>query len=165
MKNRIFALSATAILLTVSCSKEQDKIKSDATQSESSSLAKNDSSAAATISTPENAPAFKITPQIIAAEKGRTVFTQNGSTLFYFDMNANKGVVKIDGHDVELSRADFNENNYSLSGEGVTIQAINGDFKEMVSDCVTGTFPQVKITHGGKTLNLAEVGVQDCPNY
>lgn len=165
MKNRLFGVVSALFFTVVSCTKDSETVKSDVVVSDQNSLAIEDSVNTDTISTPDNIPPFKVIPQDISAQKGLTVFTSNGNSLFYFDMNANKGLVKIDDQDIELNRADFNENNYSLFGEGVSIQATNGDFGEMLNGCISGTFPEVKIIYNGKTLNLAQVGVQDCPNY
>ena len=164
MKNTIIGFLSVVVFTVISCKKDHETVKSDVSAAHGGSSALSDSTNIDTVA-PSDAAVFKINAQDIAALKGRTVFTQNGSTLFYFDIDANKGVVRIDGVEYELNRADFNENNYSLSGDGVTIHATNGDFGEMVNDCVAGTFPEVKISHDGKTLKLAQVAVQDCPNY
>ena len=117
------------------------------------------------IENPEYSGVFNVIPQDISADNGRAIFTQEGKTLFYFDQNSNKGIIRIDGKDYALDRFDFNENNYSLYGNNVEIEATNGDFKEMTGDCVNGEFTEVKITVNGKTLNLPNIKVQDCPNY
>ncbi len=146
-----------------SCAKEKETVKvQNATENVTQSI---DSSRTATMQNAEYAPAFKIIPLDIAPEKGRSVFTQDGKTLFYFDQNSNKGVIRIDGTDHILDRFDFNENNYTLYGNGVVIEATNGDFKEMVSDCLHGSFPDVKISVNGKVLNLVNINLQDCPAY
>lgn len=124
-----------------------------------------DSVQSPTIKNAEYLPAFVIIPIEIAPEQGRSVFTQNGKTLFYFDQNANKGLIRIDGKDYNLDRFDFNENNYSLYGSGITIEASNGDFKEMTGDCLYGVFPEVKVSLNGNVLNLSNINLQDCPAY
>lgn len=160
MKN-ILPLLIYAVL--ISCTKEKETV-TDHKISDSISLAA-DSTKIPKIENPDYSGVFEITPQNVSSGKGRAVFVQNGKTLFYFDQNSNKGNVKIDGKDYALDRFDFNENNYSLYGDGVEIEATNGDFKSGNGDCVSGDFPEVKVTVNGETLNLANINVQDCPNY
>lgn len=148
----------------VSCAKEKETVTIQ-NSSENINRSIVDSTPTAKIENADFAPAYKIIPQDIAPEKGRSVFMQNGKTLFYFDQNANKGIIRIDGKDYNLDRFDFNENNYSLFGNGIVIEASNGDFKEMTGDCLSGIFPDVKISLNGKILNLTNITLQDCPAY
>ena len=161
MKNTIHLIT---IAVLFSCVKENDKV-SVQNSTQNVELSATDSSKTAIIKNPDYSPAFEITPQDVSPEQGRSVFTQSGKTLFYFDQNSNKGTINIDGKEYSLTRFDFNENNYTLSGTGVSIEATNGDFKDMVSDCVYGIFPQVKVTMDGKILNLTNINLQDCPAY
>lgn len=160
MKN-ILPLLIYAVL--ISCTKEKETV-TDQKIGDSITLAA-DSTKILHIENADYSGVFEITPQNITSGKGRAVFIQNGKTLFYFDQNSNKGNIKIDGKDYALDRFDFNENNYSLFGNGVEIEATNGDFKSGTGDCVYGDFPDVKVTVNGETLNLANINVQDCPNY
>lgn len=160
MKN-ILPLLIYAVL--ISCTKEKETV-TDQKIGDSITLAA-DSTKILNIENPDYSGVFEITPQNVTSGKGRAVFIQNGKTLFYFDQNSNKGNIKIDGKDYALDRFDFNENNYSLFGDGVEIEATNGDFKSGTGDCVYGDFPDVKVTVNGETLNLANINVQDCPNY
>lgn len=160
MKN-ILPFLVYAVL--ISCTKEKETV-TDHKIFDSRSLAA-DSTIIRNIENPDYSGVFEITPQNVSSGKGRAVFVQNGKTLFFFDQNSNKGNIKIDGKDYDLDRFDFNENNYSLYGNGVEIEAVNGDFKSGTGDCVAGDFPEVKVTVNGKTLNLTNINVQDCPNY
>ena len=161
MKNTIHLITFAVLF---SCVKENDKVSTQ-NITQNVELSATDSSKTAIIKNPYYSPAFEITPQDVSPEQGKSVFTQSGKTLFYFDQNSNKGTINIDGKDYSLTRFDFNENNYTLSGTGVSIEATNGDFKDMVSDCVYGIFPQVKVTMDGKILNLTNINLQDCPEY
>lgn len=160
MKN-ILPLIVFAAL--VSCKKDVEPIAQLSKPDSASIVA--DSSSAVNIENPEYSGVFNVIPQDISAEKGRAIFTQDGKTLFYFDQNSNKGIIRIDEEDYSLDRFDFNENNYSLYGNNVEIEATNGDFKDTTGDCVYGDFSDVKISLNGKTLNLTNIKVQDCPNY
>lgn len=161
MKNTLHFITFAVLF---SCAKENDKVSTQ-NITQNVELSATDSSKTAVIKNPDYSPAFEITPQDISPEQGRSVFTQSGKTIFYFDQNSNKGTIYIDGKEYSLTRFDFNENNYTLSGNGVSIEATNGDFKDMVSDCVYGVFPQVKVTMNGKILNLTDISLQDCPAY
>ncbi|MGZ5264461.1 MAG: hypothetical protein ACXWBY_03900 [Kaistella sp.] len=148
----------------ISCAKEKEPVIAQKT-SESVNRSVVDSVQSPTMKNAEYSAAFIIVPIDIAPQQGRSVFTQNGKTLFYFDQNANKGLIRIDGKDYNLDRFDFNENNYSLYGNGIVIEASNGDFKEMTGDCLYGVFPEVKVSLNGKILNLSNIKLQDCPAY
>ena len=160
MKNTIHLITFAVLF---SCVKENDKV-SVQNSTQNVELSANDSTQTV-MPDAEYSPAFKITPQDVSPEQGKSVFTQSGKTLFYFDQNSNKGTINIDGKDYSLTRFDFNENNYTLSGTGVSIEATNGDFKDMVSDCVYGVFPQVKVTMNGKIINITYISLQYCPAY
>ena len=161
MKNTIHLITFAVLF---SCVKENDKV-SVQNSTQNVEFSASDSTQSAVLQDAEYSPAFKIVPQDVSPEQGKSVFSLSGKTLFYFDQNSNKGTINIDGKDYSLTRFDFNENNYTLSGTGVSIEATNGDFKDMVSDCVYGIFPQVKVTMDGKILNLTNINLQDCPAY
>ena len=111
MKNTIHLITFAVLF---SCVKENDKvIVQNSTQNVEFSA--NDSTQTV-MPDAEYSPAFKIVPQDVSPEQGKSVFTQSGKTLFYFDQNSNKGTINIDGKDYSLTRFDFNENNYTLSG-------------------------------------------------
>ena len=159
MKNFIIA-GAASLALMVSCNKKEEIVDNQVSKVEED--AKIDSSNMV-IDSVENFETKKIQPLNIEAKPGRAVFTENNSTIFYFDLNENNGSITLDGKIYQLDKADFTENNYSLSGKGINIEATNGDFGEMVSDCVYGTFPEVIISMGGAPIILKRIKVQDCP--
>ena len=160
MKKLFFVLT---IITLVSCKKDKeiisDKIVVDSTKSITDSLQLPE------LRNPDKSVAFQILPQNIASEKGRTIFKQNGNVLFYFDQNSNEGNIRIDGKDYTLSQFDFTENNYSISGNGVEIEAANGDFKDEKNECMEGNFPEIKVSLDGKIVNLANIKSEDCSNY
>ena len=160
MKKLFFVLT---IITLVSCKKDKeiisDKIVVDSTKSITDSLQLPE------LRNPDKSVAFQILPQNIASENGRTIFKQNGNVLFYFDQNSNEGNIRIDGKDYALSQFDFTENNYSISGNGVEIEAANGDFKDEKNDCMEGNFPEIKVSLDGKIVNLANIKSEDCSNY
>ena len=160
MKNLFFVLT---IITLVSCKKDKeiisDKIVVDSTKSITNSLQLPE------LRNPDKSVAFQILPQNIASEKGRTIFKQNGNVLFYFDQNSNEGNIRIDGKDYALSQFDFTENNYSISGNGVEIEAANGDFKDEKNECMEGNFPEIKVSLDGKIVNLANIKSEDCSNF
>ncbi|KMQ70732.1 hypothetical protein ACM44_10450 [Chryseobacterium koreense CCUG 49689] len=150
--------------MLVSCTKDNEAI-SEKTITDSSALSKTDSLQNPSLETPDSAALFLINPQDISAGKARSVFSKDGLTLFYFDQNTNSGNIRIDGNDYALTSYDFNENNYTLSGKEVKIEASNGDFNDQSGDCMEGTFPDVKVTLKDKTINLSNIKLKDCPDY
>lgn len=110
-------------------------------------------------------PAFEVESLVEAAEKGKTVFTDNGKTIFYFSTVKNLGSIKIDGKTYTLDQLNFVDNEYFISGPEVKISAKEGIFQEMTGDCLYGTFPQLTIDLDGKTETLKNIKVQDCPQY
>ena len=118
-----------------------------------------------TIENPDQSAAFEVVPQDVKATKGRAIFSQNGKVLFYFDQNSNTGNVRIEGKDYPLNKFEFSENNYSITGNGVKIEAEDGDFKDDSSDCVQGIFSEVKVSLNDKNVNLTNISVKDCPTY
>lgn len=160
MKKLFFVLT---IITLVSCKKDKeiisDKIVVDSTKSITDSLQLPE------LRNPDKSVAFQILPQNIASENGRTIFKQNGNVLFYFDQNSNEGNIRIDGKDYALSQFDFTENNYSISGNGVEIEAANGDFKDEKNECMEGNFPEIKVSLDGKIVNLANITSEDCSNF
>ncbi len=157
---RILPLLLLTILM--GCKKDQDKV-TDVKKNDSAALA--DSSHVAEISNPGFAAPFIVNPLDVVPAKGKAVFTEDGKTVFYFDQNENKGKIRIDGKDWELNSYDFNENNYTLSGAEIKIEATDGEFRDQTGDCVYGVFPEVKVTLNGKVLNMNNISVQDCPDY
>lgn len=152
------------MIVMVSCKKDKETL-SNTTAVDSANMKMSDSLQNPSFSNPDMNAAFQITPQNIASEKGRTVFSKDGKVLFYFDQNSNNGNINIDGVDYALNTADFNENNYKISGSNVSIEATEGDFPDTTSDCISGEFPQVKVSVQNKIVNLTDVKIVDCPVY
>ena len=151
------------LTLIISCKKDKEVITNQKNP-DIANLAI-DSAQVLNIENPDYSGVFVVNPQNIDVNKVGTIFYQNGNALFYFDQNASKGNIKIDGKDYALNQLDFNENNYTLSGENLEIEAENGDFEDQTTDCIHGKFPVVKVTLNGKSLNIPSMTVQDCPNY
>lgn len=149
-------------IVAISCKKDKEVLTNEST---SDSIVVADSLQNPTIENPDQSAAFEVVPQDVNATKGRAVFSQGGKVLFYFDQNSNSGVVNIDQKNYALNKFDFTENNYVISGNGVKIEASNGDFKDPTSDCVYGNFPEISISLNDKKVNLTNVNVQDCPTY
>lgn len=149
-------------VVAISCKKDKEVLTN---QPSSDSIVVADSLQNPVIENPDQSAAFAVVPQNVQATKGRTVFSQAGKVLFYYDQNSNSGVVNIDQKNYTLNQFDFTENNYSVSGNGVKIEATNGDFKDPTSDCVYGNFPEISISLNDKKVNLTNVNVQDCPAY
>lgn len=146
----------------LSCKKDKESLVQNDADSTKSVL---DSMQIPAFKNTEESVAFKIIPQNITSEKGRAIFKQNGNVLFYFDQNSNEGNIRIDGKDYPLNRFNFTENNYSISGSGVEIEATNGDFKDGKDDCIEGDFQEVKVSLNDKIVNLTNITAEDCPNY
>ncbi|MBF8458061.1 hypothetical protein IV494_12835 [Kaistella sp. G5-32] len=159
MKKILLLMIFSAVL---SCKKDKESVVQNNTDSTKSVL---DSMQIPAFQNGEESVAFKILPQNITSQKGRAIFKQNGNVLFYFDQNSNEGNIRIDGKDYPLNTFNFTENNYSISGRGVEIEAANGDFKDEKDDCVEGNFPEVKVMLNDKKVVIANITAQDCPNY
>lgn len=162
MKN--FILYAAFTLLFLGCKQDkpvQTSEKSETAQQQSTA----DSAAVPQIGPAENPDALKIEPIAEDAAIGKTIFTQNGQVVIAFNTDNQQGKIKINGKDYPLNKLTFSENSYEIKGEGITITAENGDFQDMVSDCTYGNFPKININLNGKTAQLTDIKVQDCPNY
>ncbi|MEC5158560.1 hypothetical protein [Chryseobacterium sp. MP_3.2] len=152
-----------AILMTVfSCKKESETIEGAAAK-DSTRMTTLDSIQIPTFDNAEPIVAFSIVPQEVSSEKGRVIFTQKGQVIFYFDQNSSTGNINIDGQNYILDQTDFNENNYKLSGPDVKITATGGAFSDTTSECISGNFPDVKVTSKDKIVNLVNIEVKDCP--
>lgn len=111
------------------------------------------------------APELTVESQDEGAALGKAIFTQNNKVMISFNSVSQKGKIKINGKDYALTKLTFSENNYEITGDGITITANNGNFQEMTSDCAYGNFPEVEVKLNGKETILKDVKVQDCPNY
>lgn len=96
------------------------------------------------------------------ASEGKVVFLQNGKTIIYFDHEKQSGKIKIDGKEYPLNQLIFSENNYELQGEGIRIEAFEGEFKES-EKCVALSFPTIHIQLKDKEIHLNDnLEVSDC---
>lgn len=102
---------------------------------------------------------------------GQKTFSLLGVNIFYFDDKTHSGEIKIAGKNYTLNKSTFTKgkkysNKYHLSGSDITIDALNCSFQQNKGeDCNYGTIKKVTITVEGKTMYLANVHVQDCPNW
>lgn len=108
---------------------------------------------------------FQLGPLHEQADIGKTVFTSGGNTIISFDTQAHTGKIKIEGKEYRLNHLEFSENNYDITGNGISITASEGNFQDMVSDCMYGVFPEITVTFNGKKSVYRNIKVQDCPNY
>lgn len=164
---KVIFLTALVPLTLLSCQKEE-KIN-DATEI----TQKQTTTTGTTTTTPitaevkraEATATLSVEPLDEAADLGKAIFSQNDKVMISFNSVSQKGKIKINGKEYALTKLTFSDNNYEISGNGITITANNGNFQEMVSDCTYGTFPEVMVKLNGKTTVLKDVKVQDCPNY
>ena len=117
------------------------------------------------IESADNPNAFRVETIADKADVGKVIFTENGKTILSFDTQSNTGKIKLNGKEYPLNNLNFSENNYEISGSAIQITAEDGHFQEMVSDCNYGTFPEFKIKFNNQEVKLANIKVQDCPNY
>lgn len=157
MKNIIFLLISGILLF--SCKKDA---KIDENVNHNSDSLTSDS---LTISSADHPDAFRVEPLSEKAGLGKVIFTENGETILSYDTQANSGKIKLNGKEYILDNLIFSENNYDISGNEVKISAEDGNFQDMTSDCNYGTFPKIKISFNNQEVTLANVKVQDCPDY
>ena len=117
------------VISVVSCNKDKD-ILTAVTEKDSVRTSSFDTIQIPSFQNADLSAAFEIAPQDIASEKGRSIFSKDGKTLFFFDQNSNSGTIKIDGNDYVLNAYDFSENKYKITGPEVSIEATNGDFPD-----------------------------------
>ena len=117
------------------------------------------------IQSADNPNAFRVETIADKADLGKVIFTENGKTIISFDTQSNTGKIKLNGKEYPLNNLNFSENTYEISGSEIEITAEDGNFQEMVSDCNYGTFPEFKIKFNNQEVKLANIKVQDCPNY
>ncbi len=118
-----------------------------------------------TIKSPEDPNAFRVETISDQAEPGKVIFTENGKTIVSFDTQDHSGKIKLNGTEYPLDNLVFSENNYEITGKTVKIIAENGNFRDMVSDCSYGSFPEITILFNHQQVKLSDIKVQDCPNY
>ncbi|MCC2589451.1 hypothetical protein [Chryseobacterium sp. MFBS3-17] len=158
MKNYVVLLALFAILF--SCTKEKTEI-SDTATTDSLMVTEDSMQAAAS----DSAAISGITVQDIAPEQGRAVFKIRDQALFYFDYHTQQGKITVGDKEYLLTRMDFTDNHYTLSGSGVEIKARNGEFSESSGDCIYGKFAEFTIHADHEVITLPGLNVQDCPVY
>ncbi|GEM_PF-4284548 len=96
---------------------------------------------------------------------GQLQFTSDSKLLLKYDLQGQKGEAYVDGKTYELTKMQFAENSYILSGPELTVRGENGSFNEMTSDCLYGMLQSVNFTIGDTKKQIEKVGVQHCPVY
>lgn len=152
-----------AVMTLIACKNDKEAVSNQSTIDSAKSVV--DSARVPVLKNSGGSVAFQVTPLNVSGEKGRTVFRKNGNVLFYFDQTSNEGNIRIDGKDYLLNSFNFSENNYSVKGNGVVIEALNGDFEDGTAGCIQGKFPEIKVVLQGKEVSIANIQVQDCPDY
>lgn len=144
------------LLLCLNSCKKEEKITQNSTTKDSLNIVKDPLSA--------NVP-LTVVPLNIFADKGKTVFSQDKRTMFFFDTQSNTGEININGKTYALDLLNFTDNEYHISGKDVKITATEGDFKEKTGDCLYGKFAGVKVELNHQEVILKDISVQDCPAY
>ncbi|MBC7556067.1 MAG: hypothetical protein H7195_03815 [Chryseobacterium sp.] len=144
------------LLLCLNSCKKEEKITQNSTAKDSLNIVKDPLSA--------NVP-LTVVPLNIFADKGKTVFSQDKRTMFFFDTQSNTGEININGKTYALDLLNFTDNEYHISGKDVKITATEGDFKEKTGDCLYGKFAGVKVELNHQEVILKDISVQDCPAY
>lgn len=114
---------------------------------------------------PEYSADLKVLPIKETSDLGKAVFSQNDNPVFSFSKVNQKGQININGTEYALTKLEFTDNLYQITGPDIEILAEDGAFEEMTSDCMYGKFAEVFVTLKGKQTILRDVKVQDCPNY
>jgi hypothetical protein len=157
---KYFSLVCVLILSLNSCKKE-DLVTEKSQQNDS--LNSQNSIKKESPSSPEIA--IKVEPLEVMVEPGKTVFSQDEKTMFFFDTRSKTGEIKINGKIYILNEMKTSETAYFISGKEVTISAEKGNFEEFTSDCLYGDFPSVKIGLNNHEIMLTNISLQDCPAY
>lgn len=124
-----------------------------------------------TTSCKEDAKNSVATPQLNienlekAGEAGKVIFSKDNNAILIFDLLENTGKIKIDGKEIALNQLTFTENIYQIEGENISIVAENGDFQDMTTECIEGSFPKITITYNGQTLDIQDIKTKECPEH
>lgn len=158
-------LASVLLLATLQCKKDE-KVENTEQQS-TTTVQKADSvtSVVPEIKAEPGTDEIKVVPFEDGAELGKTIFTMNDHTVISFDSQKQEGKIVIDGTPYKINKMDFSDNTYHLYGDQLEINAEDGAFGDMVSDCAYGNFAEVLVTLKGKKTVLRNVKVQDCPKY
>lgn len=98
-------------------------------------------------------------------EAGKVIFSKDNNAILIFDLLENTGKIKIDGKEIALNQLTFTENIYQIEGENISIVAENGDFQDMTTECIEGSFPKITITYNGQTLDIQDIKTKECPEH
>lgn len=124
-----------------------------------------------TASCKEDAKNSVATPQLNienlekTTEAGKVIFSKDNNAILIFDLLENTGKIKIDGKEIPLNQLTFTENIYQIEGENISIVAENGDFQDMTTECIEGSFPKITITYNGQTLDIQDIKTKECPEH
>lgn len=98
-------------------------------------------------------------------EMGKVIFYKNDEKILIFNLLENAGKIRLNGKDILLHQISFTENTYTAEGENISILAENGDFQDITTECVEGTFPKMVITYNGKVTEITNIRTKECPEY
>lgn len=121
-----------------------------------------------TTSCKEDAKNSVATPQLNienlekTSEAGKVIFSKDNNAILIFDLLENTGKIKIDGEEIPLNQLTFTENIYQIEGENISIVAENGDFQDMTTECIEGSFPKITITYNGQMLDIQDIKTKEC---
>ena len=102
----------------------------------------------------------------VEGQPGRVTFSQKGKTIFYYDEQTSKGMIKINGTEYPTNAYKFHTDSYTITGDGIKITAPKCKYKKNNGeDCMYGKFSAVTVQLAEQTLTLKGVEVQDCPKY
>lgn len=124
-----------------------------------------------TASCKEDAKNSVATPQLNienlekTTEAGKVIFSKDNNAILIFDLLENTGKIKIDDKEIPLNQLTFTENIYQIEGENISIVAENGDFQDMTTECIEGSFPKITITYNGQTLDIQDIKTKECPEH
>lgn len=154
MKNLGIVLAICILLY--SCKKDKDAANIDTEITPQDSLV---------IEAPRDVEAFTIDPLPMQNSSGITQFLYQNKPIISFDTRSHEGVIKINGEVIKLSNLDFSETSYVLKGSNISIEADNGNFDEVVDNCLNGVFSDIKITYKNRSQIVKNVRVKDCQAY
>lgn len=98
-------------------------------------------------------------------DQGKVLFAQNNNSVIVFDHRSQTGKISVDNKVYNLTSLVFADNTYTLKGSGIEIHASEGDFKEITTDCLYGSFPSVSTSTPNGNFIVENVQLQDCPIY
>ncbi len=155
-------LASVLFISLISCKKEAESVVQKTSTTEDSIVQQKDS---ANVIMGDKSNPFQLDVLADQPDLGKTIFSADGKTIISFDTEANIGKLKIDGTEYALNHLVFSENEFEISGKGISIKAENGAFSDTNSDCAYGVFPYITVIVNGSKSTFRNIKVQDCPNY